>query len=94
MEVTTKESLSEKVNSYRKGTEIEVTFQRSNDGEYEERKVTVKLQGQESLDGLPSDNSQSNQGNNRNQYGNDSDDGLGNGGYDIFDDFFNNPFGN
>lgn len=85
MEVTTRESLAEKVSSYRKGTEIEITFQRSNDGEYEERKVTVKLQGKESLDGLPSDN---NTTDNRDQYGNGSEDG----GFDSFNDFFANPF--
>lgn len=52
MEVTTMESLQEKVNSYRKGTEIEITLQRSNNGAYEEKKVKVTLQGQESLDDL------------------------------------------
>lgn len=89
MEITTKESLSEKVNSYRKGTEIEITFKRSSDGEYKENKVKVKLQGSESLDGLSSgsnypDGSQYNES----PYDNDS----GNGGFNRFNDFFNNPF--
>lgn len=87
MEVTTKESLLEKVNSYRKGTEIEVIFQRSNDGEYEEKKVTVKLQGSKSLDGLPSEDNSTDSGN---QYNDNS----GNGNYDNFGDFFSNPFFN
>lgn len=55
MEVTTIESLQEKVNSYRKGTKIEVTVQRSNNGSYEEKKITVTLQGKESLDSLSDD---------------------------------------
>lgn len=57
MEVTTMESLQEKVNSYRKGTEVEITLQRSNNGKYEEKKVTVTLQGAESLESLPDDGS-------------------------------------
>lgn len=57
MEVTTMESLQEKINSYRKGTKVEITLQRSNNGKYEEKKVTVTLQGAESLESLPDDNS-------------------------------------
>lgn len=57
MEVTTMESLQEKVNSYRKGTKIELTIQRSNNGSYEEKKVTVTLQGKDSLDSLSDDSS-------------------------------------
>ena len=75
MEVTTMESLQEKVNSYRKGTEVEITLQRSNNGKYEEKKVTVTLQGAESLDSLPDDNSSqgdSSQGDDGNGY-NDND---------------------
>lgn len=56
MEVTTMESLQEKVNSYRKGTKLEITLQRSNNGSYEEKKVTVTLQGKESLDNLSDGN--------------------------------------
>jgi len=97
MEVTTKESLSEKVSGYRKGTEIEITFQRSNDGVYEEKKVTAKLQGSETLDGLSSDdtNNNTNQGNNSQDNGNQDGYGSGNdgfGGFGGFSDFFNNPF--
>lgn len=87
MEVTTKESLQEKVNSYRKGTEIEVIFQRSNDGTYKENKVKVKLQGQESLENLPEDDSSIYTGRN----GNGQDDNQGGNG---FGGFFSNPFSN
>ena len=87
MEVTTKESLQEKVNSYRKGTEIEVIFQRSNDGTYKENKITVKLQGQESLENLPEDDSSIYTGRN----GNGQDDNQGGNG---FGGFFSNPFSN
>ena len=91
MEVTTMESLQEKVNSYRKGTGVEVTLQRSNNGKYEEKKVTVTLQGVESLDKLPDDSSsqendsQDNKDRNnddydsrrQNPYGKDDDNGSG-----------------
>lgn len=87
MEVTTKESLQKKVNSYRKGTEIEVIFQRSNDGTYKENKVKVKLQGQESLENLPEDDSSIYTGRN----GNGQDDNQGGNG---FGGFFSNPFSN
>lgn len=87
MEVTTKESLQEKVNSYRKGTEIEVIFQRSDDGTYKENKVKVKLQGQESLENLPEDDSSAYTGRN----GNGQDDNQGGNG---FGGFFSNPFSN
>ncbi len=89
MEITTKESLSEKVNSYRKGTEIEITFKRSNDGEYKENKVKVKLQGSESLDGLSSDSvSPDDNQYNEKPYSDDS----GNDIFNRFNDIFNNPF--
>ncbi len=52
MQVTTMESLRDKVNSYRIGTEVKITYQRSFDGEYKEKTVTVKLQGVHSTDGL------------------------------------------
>ena len=62
--VTTIESLQEKANSYRKGTEVELTIQRSNNGAYEEQKVKVKLQGSSSLNGLSSDKKSSGNSNN------------------------------
>lgn len=91
MEVTTMESLQEKVNSYRKGTKVEITLQRSNNGKYEEKKVTVTLQGAESLDSLPDDNSSQgdssqgddgngyndNYGNRQRPYNGNNDDGSG-----------------
>ncbi|MBR1743614.1 MAG: serine protease [Lachnospiraceae bacterium] len=87
MQVTTMESLKEKINSYRVGTEVEITFQRSSDGEYKEQKVKVKLQGQSSTDGL-TDNSGdgSEQNNNENRGNNDSGNGNDDRGYD--DDSF------
>ena len=82
MEVTTIESLQEKVNGYRKGTKIEVTLQRSNNGKYEEKKVTVTLQGKESLNdlssGSSSDDSQNNNDSNNSQGNNGSDNNQGN----------------
>ena len=62
--VTTIESLQEKANGYRKGTEVELTIQRSNNGAYEEQKVKVKLQGSSSLNGLSSDKKSSGNSNN------------------------------
>ena len=98
MEVTTMESLQQKVNSYRKGTKIEVTVQRSNNGSYEEKKLTVTLQGQASLDGLSkNDSNSSGSGNsgkgdsrdneNNNQPGNDGDNDSDNGGGSFWDFF-------
>lgn len=89
MEVTTSESLQEKVNSYRKGTEIEVTFQRSNNGSYEEKKVKVRLQGVETVDNLPDSGKTYNGGQDEDENGQDDnqrDDGFGG--------FFSNPFSN
>ena len=104
MEVTTMESLQEKINSYRKGTKVEITLKRSNNGGYAEKKVTVTLQGSESLDSL-SNGDTSNQGsgnngenNNRNnnngnnnegdQYGSGEDGDNGNLYEDFWNDFF------
>lgn len=86
MEVMTKESLQEKVNGYRKGTEVEITLQRSNNGSYEEKKVKAKLQGSSSLDGL-SDGGQTNGGNTGDNGNQDN-----NGGSGGFGNFFSNPF--
>ncbi len=55
MEVRSIESLQEKANSYKKGTEVEIKVQRSNNGTYEEKSFKVKLQGSSSLDGLSND---------------------------------------
>ena len=101
MEVTTMESLQEKVNSYKKGTEITITLQRSNNGKYTEKKVKVTLQGKESLDSLSTDdsssadNSQDSQNNNgqngynrNNGQDNDQNDGNSDSG-SLWDQFFN-----
>lgn len=99
MEVTTMESLQQKVNSYRKGTKIEVTVQRSNNGSYEEKKLTVTLQDKASLDGLSNNgnNNSSGSGNsgkgdsrdneNNNQPDNGNDNNSGNGGGSFWDFF-------
>jgi serine protease Do len=80
--VTTIESLKEKANSYKKGTKVTITLQRSNNGVYEEKKVKVTLQGQSSLNSLEgSDNStdsSGSSGNSGNEQG--SDDGQNNSG--------------
>ena len=98
--VTTIESLQEKANSYRKGTEVELTVQRSNNGAYEEKKIKVKLQGSSSLNGLSSgDDSKQNGSNNGNSGNGNSNNGYGqdNGseGYSSDDGFggFFSPFG-
>lgn len=91
MEVTTIESLQEKVNSYRKGTEIEVVLQRSNNGTYEEKKLKASLQGNSSLDGLSSD---SNSGNGSSGNNNSYNDNSGNYGFDDDGGVWSNPFSN
>lgn len=82
MEVTTMESLREKVNSYRKGTKIEITLKRSNNGNYEEKKVTVTLQGKEALDNVSDGSSQSGESDSSEE------DNSGNNGRD------SSPYGN
>lgn len=86
MEVRSIESLSEKANSYRKGTEVEIKVERSNNGSYEEKTFKVTLQGSSSLDGLSgsskdsSDQSgNSGSGNGRSGNGNSGNDDSGNG---------------
>lgn len=100
------ESLKEKANSYRKGTEVELTLQRSDDGTYKEKKVKVKLQGSKSLDGLSqgsdssgNSNNDSSSGNSGSEQGNGNDSGSngysqGNGNdNDNSDDGDNSGFG-
>lgn len=82
VEVTTMESLQEKVNSYRKGTKVDITVQRSNNGEYKPKKLTVTLQGKETLDSLSDGNDSGNNdssGNNNGSNGNDGSNGGDNG---------------
>ena len=81
VEVTTMASLQEKVNSYRKGTKVELTVQRSSDGKYKAKKLTVTLQGKESLDSLSDGNDNSDNGSNGNNDSNGGNNGTdGNGG--------------
>ena len=60
MEVRSIESLQEKANSYKKGTQVEIILQRSDSGTYKEKKVKVTLQGSSSLNGLSSGKSSNN----------------------------------
>lgn len=83
MEVRSIESLQEKVNSYKKGTEVEIKIQRSNNGTYQEKTFKVTLQGSNSLDGL-SDESKGSSGNSGN--GNSGNRGSGNGNDDYGND--------
>lgn len=86
MEVRSIESLQEKANSYKKGTEVEIKVQRSNNGTYEEKTFKVKLQGSSSLDGLSGDTqkstdpSDSDQGDSGSGGSGNRDDGNGDGG--------------
>lgn len=77
MEVRSIESLSEKANSYKKGTEVEIKVQRSNNGVYEEKTFKVTLQGSSSLDGLSGNNKDSSGQSGNNDSGNN---GSGNNG--------------
>ncbi len=86
MEVRSIESLSEKANSYKKGTEVEIKVERSNNGSYEEKTFKVTLQGSSSLDGLSGSSKDSSgqsgnsgSGNNGSGNGNSGNNGSGNG---------------
>ena len=86
MEVRSIESLQEKANSYKKGTQVEIILQRSDSGTYKEKKVKVTLQGSSSLNGLSSgkssnNDSQSGNSGNNSQNGNNGQNGSnGNSG--------------
>lgn len=56
------EDVKEIVNSRRVGTTIEVTVQRSNGKKYEEKKISVTLASKDTLDGLPEDEAEDEQG--------------------------------
>ena len=81
MEVRSIESLSEKANSYKKGTEVEIKVERSNNGVYKEKTFKVTLQGASSLDGLSgnSEDSSDQSENKGSGNGNSGNDGSGNG---------------
>lgn len=59
IKVTSIESLREKANSYKKGTKVTITLQRSNNGSYKEKKLEVELQGESSLNDLEDGSSSS-----------------------------------
>ena len=98
MEVRSIESLQEKANSYKKGTQVEIILQRSDSGTYKEKKVKVTLQGSSSLNGLSSgkssnNDSQSGNSGNNSQNGNNGNSGSDSGsGNDWFG--FGDLFGN
>lgn len=100
VETSSKEALVEKVHSYRIGTKITLTIQRSSNGKYKEMEVTAKLKGKSTIDGLSGsdESSQPDSGSN----GSDGDSGNGNPDngsndyynngqdfYDFFNEFFN-----
>lgn len=80
MEVRSKESLSEKANSYKKGTEVEIKVQRSNNGSYKEQSFKVTLQGKDSLDKLQGSSQDNSQDSNGNASGGNNGSGDGNNG--------------
>ena len=63
----------------KKGTEVEIKVQRSNNGTYEEKTFKVKLQGSSSLDGLPDDSTSDQSGNGNSGKDSSGDGGAGNG---------------
>lgn len=82
MEVRSSESLSEKANSYKKGTEVELKVQRSDNGSYKEKTFKVTLQGKDSLDSLEdstNNNNGNSDGNNNSGNGNSGNGDSGNG---------------
>lgn len=89
MEVRSKESLSEKVNSYKKGTEVEVKIQRSDNGSYKEQSLKVTLQGEESTKGL----GKSSNNNSGNASGGNNGPGNGGSGDEYSDDDYGYGFG-
>lgn len=95
VEVTTMASLQEKINSYRKGTKVELTVQRSSDGKYKAKKLTVTLQGKESLDSLSDENDNSDNESNGNSDSNGGNNGIdGNDGNNGFNGGNNGSDGN
>lgn len=97
IEVTSIQGLAERVNSYRKGTEVTLTISRQENSVYEEIQVKVKLQGKETLDSLESDSSTTDSAKDQNANGSNGSngssdipyDGNGNGGNNG-----QNPYGN
>jgi len=96
-EILTMEALAEKINSYRIGTEITINIKRYTEGEYEDKKIKVKLKGKETLDSLdteatnepsstevPSGSDENQGGNNKTQPDSDED----------MQQFYNYFFGN
>lgn len=93
MEVRTMESLKEKINSYRKGTKVEIEAQVMDQGGYKIKKFTATLQGKDSLNTLSNSNNSSKSGNsgnsgnngnsnkNNDRYGNNNDDFGGFGSF-------------
>ena len=87
--VKTIDAVQEIVNNTKAGTDIQVTIQRSDNGEYKEKQLTVTLKtkdtlaglddGSDSTDGQNSQNDQNNQNNNGGSYDYGNGSGNGNG---------------
>lgn len=105
METASKQSLVEKINSYRKGTEITITVSRYNNGIYKEQDIKVTLKGEDTLEGLDSssgndtqieeeekDNSSKKLPDQKNDSSNEDDSYYYNDQDDFFNDFFNDFF--
>lgn len=91
IQITTKDGLSELVNSYRVGTKVKITLMRGTNGTYEEMEVTATLQGSESLDGLDDDTDDSSSSDASGNQTPDSDGNSGNNPDDGYEDY--DPFG-
>ena len=78
------ESLQERVNSYRAGTEVSITLQRAKEGVYQEQTVTATLQDETSIKNLQDSQATATP--------EQRDNGDGYGGYDDYGDYFSNPF--
>lgn len=99
-QVTSINSVQEKVNNTKVGTKITVIVKRSDNGEYKEVKLNITLKGSDSLNSLdngssPNSNGQSGSSNGENgqQTPQDNQNGQGNDADDIFRNFIDN-FGN
>ncbi len=98
VETSSKEAFAEKVHSYRIGTEITLTIQRSHNGKYEEMEIKAKLKGKSTMEGLPGSEDSYSEGSSSQNPGNDGNadgegsfgsgssgnpgDSSGNGGYE------------
>jgi serine protease Do len=80
VETSSKEALIEKVHSYRIGTEITITLQRSSNGKYKEMEVTAVLKDAGTIEGLSGSDESSDSQNSGNSGSNDKSGNSGNSG--------------